>query len=49
VGKELWLGTTLSIIVDATFIHTLLIPATMHLLGRWNWWPAQKAEECEVT
>lgn len=36
--KELGLGITLSIIVDATIIRSLLVPATMHLLGRWNWW-----------
>ncbi len=38
VTKELGLGITLSIIVDATIIRSLLVPATMHLLGRWNWW-----------
>jgi trehalose monomycolate/heme transporter len=24
--------------VDATLIRVLLVPATMRLLGRWNWW-----------
>ena len=26
------------IIFDATVIRALLVPSTMHLLGRWNWW-----------
>jgi RND superfamily putative drug exporter len=38
VTKELGLGITASIIVDATIIRSLLVPATMHILGRWNWW-----------
>jgi uncharacterized membrane protein YdfJ with MMPL/SSD domain len=24
--------------VDATIVRGLLVPATMRLLGRWNWW-----------
>jgi trehalose monomycolate/heme transporter len=24
--------------VDATVVRMLLVPATMRLLGRWNWW-----------
>ena len=27
-----------AIIVDATLVRALLVPATMRLLGRWNWW-----------
>ena len=26
------------VLVDATIIRSLLAPATMRLLGRWNWW-----------
>ncbi len=29
---------TVAMRVDATIIRTLLVPAMMHLLGRWNWW-----------
>lgn len=28
----------IAIIVDATIVRTLLVPATMRLLGRANWW-----------
>ena len=28
----------MSILVDATIVRALLVPATMRLLGRANWW-----------
>ncbi len=36
--KEIGLGMTVAVVVDAAIIRTLLVPATMRLLGRWNWW-----------
>ncbi len=36
--KEIGLGMTFAVLLDATIIRTLLVPATMRLLGRWNWW-----------
>ncbi len=36
--KELGLGMSIAVLVDATVVRTLLVPATMRLLGRWNWW-----------
>ncbi len=36
--KEIGLGMTVAVVVDATIIRSLLVPATMRLLGRWNWW-----------
>jgi RND superfamily putative drug exporter len=38
VIKELGLGLAVAVLVDATLIRVLLVPATMRLLGRWNWW-----------
>ncbi|HEY6542839.1 MAG TPA: MMPL family transporter, partial [Ktedonobacteraceae bacterium] len=38
VTKEMGLGMTIAVLVDATIIRSLLAPATMRLLGRWNWW-----------
>ena len=32
------LGLTLAVMVDATLVRMILVPAFMHLLGRWNWW-----------
>jgi RND superfamily putative drug exporter len=31
-------GLTLAVLVDATLVRTLLVPAFMHVLGRANWW-----------
>lgn len=28
----------LAVLIDATFVRLLLVPATMRLFGRWNWW-----------
>ena len=28
----------LAVVVDATLVRMLLVPATMTLLGEWNWW-----------
>ena len=37
-------GLTVAVLVDATLVRALLVPATMKLLGRWNWWaPAPMA------
>ncbi len=32
------LGLTLAVLADATLIRMMLVPAFMHLMGRWNWW-----------
>jgi putative drug exporter of the RND superfamily len=32
------LGLTLAVLVDATLVRMALVPAFMHVLGRWNWW-----------
>ena len=32
------LGLTLAVLVDATLVRMLLVPAFMHVLGRGNWW-----------
>jgi putative drug exporter of the RND superfamily len=36
--KALGLGVALAVLLDATVIRALLVPATMRLLGDWNWW-----------
>ena len=38
ITKEMGLGMAIAVLVDATIIRSLLVPATMRLLGRWNWW-----------
>ena len=31
-------GLTVAILVDATLVRLILVPAFMRVLGRWNWW-----------
>ncbi|MCB0935394.1 MAG: MMPL family transporter [Mycobacterium sp.] len=32
------LGLSLAVLVDATLVRMVLVPAFMHVMGRWNWW-----------
>jgi putative drug exporter of the RND superfamily len=36
--KEIGLALSVAVVVDATVVRCLLVPATMDLLGDWNWW-----------
>ena len=36
--KELGLGLAAAVLIDATIIRGVLLPATMKLLGDWNWY-----------
>jgi RND superfamily putative drug exporter len=36
--QQLGLGLAVAVFVDATLIRSVLLPATMTLLGDWNWW-----------
>ena len=38
VIKALGLGIAIAIFLDATIVRSLLVPATMRILGKWNWW-----------
>lgn len=38
VVKMLALGLGVSVVLDATVVRLVLVPATMNLLGRANWW-----------
>jgi putative drug exporter of the RND superfamily len=31
-------GLTLAVLVDATLVRMVLVPAFMHVMGQWNWW-----------
>jgi putative drug exporter of the RND superfamily len=35
------LGLTLAVAADATLVRMVLVPAFMHVMGRWNWWAPQ--------
>jgi putative drug exporter of the RND superfamily len=39
--RDIGLGLALGILMDTFLVRTLLVPSTVVLLGRWNWWPAR--------
>ena len=36
--KQVGFALAVAVFIDATLVRMLLVPATMTLLGRWNWW-----------
>jgi RND superfamily putative drug exporter len=36
--KEMGIGLAVAILIDATIVRGVLLPATMKLLGKWNWY-----------
>jgi RND superfamily putative drug exporter len=36
--KEIGFGLAAAVFLDATIIRIVLVPATMRLMGKWNWW-----------
>ena len=36
--KEIGVGMAVAVLLDVTIVRGLLLPASMSLLGRWNWW-----------
>ena len=36
-------GLAVAVFLDATLIRMVLVPAIMHVAGRWNWWPGVRA------
>lgn len=36
--KEMGVGLAVAVLLDATIVRALLLPATMKLLGRYNWY-----------
>ena len=41
-------GLALAVLLDATLIRMVLVPAIMHIAGRWNWWPGVRAPRRDV-
>jgi RND superfamily putative drug exporter len=36
--KELGIGLAIGVLLDTTVVRLILVPATMKLMGQWNWW-----------
>lgn len=41
-------GLAMAVLLDATLIRMVLVPAIMHIAGRWNWWPGVRAPKRDV-
>jgi RND superfamily putative drug exporter len=39
--SDIGAGLAIGILMDTFLVRTLLVPATVVLLGRWNWWPSR--------
>jgi uncharacterized membrane protein YdfJ with MMPL/SSD domain len=42
--KQLGIGLSVAILLDATIVRGVLLPATMKLLGKWNWYLPKRLE-----
>ena len=40
VYRDILASLAIGILMDAFLVRTLLVPSTVALLGRWNWWPS---------
>ena len=47
--KELGLGLAAAVLIDATIIRGVLLPATMKLLGDWNWYLPAGSSGCRTS
>ena len=36
--KEFGIGLAVAVLIDATIVRAVLLPASMKMLGDWNWW-----------
>jgi RND superfamily putative drug exporter len=41
--RQFGIGLSVAIAVDATVVRLILLPAAMHLGGRWTWWPVDRS------
>jgi RND superfamily putative drug exporter len=39
MARLLGFGLAAAILIDATVVRLVIVPAFMRIAGRWNWWP----------
>ncbi len=45
--EEIGVGLATAVLIDATVVRCLLVPATMTLLGGWNWWAPKRLKRLQ--
>jgi len=48
VYRDILSALAIGILMDAFLVRTLLVPSTVALLGRWNWWPSVHGRQTDV-
>jgi RND superfamily putative drug exporter len=48
VYRDVLASLAIGILMDAFLVRTLLVPSTVALLGRWNWWPSAHGKPVET-
>jgi RND superfamily putative drug exporter len=43
--RDIGIGLSVGVIMDTFVVRTVLVPCTVVLLGRWNWWPSKLTPE----
>lgn len=43
LAQAVGLGLAVAVLVDATVVRLVIVPAFMHVAGRWNWWPGSRS------
>jgi RND superfamily putative drug exporter len=47
--RDVGIGLAVGVIMDTFVVRTVLVPCTVVLLGRWNWWPSKLGIEDSTT
>jgi RND superfamily putative drug exporter len=47
--RDIGLGLALGILMDTFLVRTLLVPSTVVILGKWNWWPSRLHQDESAT
>ena len=49
IFKQIGVGLAAAILIDATIVRAMLLPASMKLLGDWNWYLPSGSSGCRTS
>jgi RND superfamily putative drug exporter len=44
---QIGFAVALGVLLDTFIVRTVMVPAIVTLLGRWNWWPSSRSQQEE--